>query len=68
LNSTVPAFDSYVLPVIAFAVGQAEQTLLEDRVLAVPERQGKAELLLIVGDAGQAILAPAVGASGPGRD
>src|SRR5262249_30627295 len=51
-----------VLPVVALAVGQAEQALFEDGVLAVPEGQGEAEALLIVGDAGQAVLAPAVGA------
>ena len=51
-----------VLAVIALAVGQAEQALLEDRVLAVPEGQREAEPLLVVGDAGQAVFAPAVGA------
>ena len=51
-----------VLAVIALAVGQAEETLLEDRVRAVPERQGEAEPLLVIGDAGQAVFAPAVGA------
>ena len=51
-----------VLAVVAFAVGQAEQPLLEDRVLAVPQRDGEAELLLVVGDAGEAVFAPAVGA------
>ena len=51
-----------VLAVVALAVGQAEQAFLEDRVLAVPEGQGEAEPLLVVGDAGQAVLAPAVGA------
>ena len=57
-----------VLAVVALAVGQAEQPLLEDRVLAVPQGQREAELLLVVGDAGEAVLAPAVGAaSGPGR-
>ena len=51
-----------VLAVVALAVGQAEQAFLEDRVLAVPQGQGEAEPLLVVGDAGQAVLAPAVGA------
>ena len=51
-----------VLAVIALAVGQAEQAFLEDRVLAVPQGQREAEPLLVVGDAGQAVLAPAVGA------
>ena len=51
-----------VLAVIALAVGQAEQPLLENRVLAVPQGQREAEPLLVVGDAGQAIFAPAIGA------
>ena len=51
-----------VLAVVAFAVGQAEQAFLEDRVLAVPQGQGEAEPLLVVGDAGQAVFAPAIGA------
>ena len=37
-----------VLAVVALAVGQPEQPLLEDRVAAVPERQREAEPLLVV--------------------
>ena len=51
-----------VLAVIALAVGEPEQALLEDRVRAVPQRQCEAEPLLPVGEAGQAVLPPAVGA------
>src|SRR5262249_24496587 len=51
-----------VLAVVALAVGQPEQPLLEDGVLAVPQGQGEAEALPVVGDAGQPVLAPAVGA------
>ena len=47
---------------IALAVGQSEQPFLEDRILAVPQGKRKAEPLLIVGNAGEAILAPAIGA------
>src|SRR5205807_748310 len=53
----------YFFAVVAFAIGQAEKTLLEDGVLAVPEGEREAELLLVVGDAGNAVLAPAVGAA-----
>jgi hypothetical protein len=49
-----------VLTVVAFTVGQAEQAFVEDRVYAVPQGQGEAEALLVVGDAGQAVLALAV--------
>ena len=47
---------------VALAVGQAEEPLFEDGVLPVPEGQREAKPLLIVGDAGQAVLPPAVGA------
>ena len=52
----------HVLAVVAFAVGEAEQPFLEDRVLAVPQGQREAEALLVIGNAGDAVLAPAVGA------
>src|SRR5262249_13843761 len=51
----------HVLAVVALAVGQPEQPLFQDRILPVPQRQGEAEPLLVVGDARQAVLAPAVG-------
>ena len=49
-----------VLAVIALAVGQPERALFEDGVLPIPECEGKAEPLPVVGDAGQAVLAPVV--------
>ena len=52
----------HVLAVVALAVGEAEQALLQDRVLAVPQGERQAQALLVVGDAGDAVLAPAVGA------
>src|SRR5262249_51624981 len=51
-----------VLAVVALAVGQSEQAFLEDGVLAVPQSQGEAESLLIIGNARQTVLPPAVGA------
>ena len=50
-----------VLAVIALRRRQAEEAFLEDRVLAVPEGGGEAEELIAVADAGDAVLAPAVG-------
>src|SRR5262249_31451410 len=50
-----------ILAVVALAAGQAEQAFLEDGVLAVPQGQGEAEVLVTVTDAGQAILVPAIG-------
>ena len=52
-----------VLAVIALRVGKAEKPLLEDRILAVPEREPEAEKLAVVAEAGDRILAPAIGAA-----
>ena len=49
-----------VLAVVALAVGQPECAFLEDRVLSVPQRECEAQPLVIVADAGQAVLAPAI--------
>src|SRR5262245_55408838 len=49
-----------VLAVVALAVRESEETLLENRVLAVPQGQSKAEPLLVVGEPRQAVLAPAI--------
>ena len=51
-----------VLAVVPLAVGEPEEALLEDGVALVPEGEGKAEALLVVGDPAEAILAPAIGA------
>ena len=51
-----------VLAVVPLAVGQSEEPLLEDRILPVPQGQREAEALFVIGDAGQAVFAPAVGA------
>src|SRR5215467_4568590 len=50
-----------VLAVIPFAVGQPKQALLENGILRVPQRQGEAKVLLVVRDAGKAVLAPSIG-------
>jgi hypothetical protein len=57
-----PAFLD-VFAVIAFVTGQTVQAFLEDRVVLVPERDGEAEPALAIGDAEQAIFAPAIGAA-----
>ena len=49
-----------VLTVVALGIGQAEETLFQNRVPLVPQRQGQAEPLLIVADPGEAILTPPV--------
>src|SRR5262245_50281800 len=52
-----------VFAVIAFVAGEAEEALLENRVLAVPEGQREADILMAVADTSQAVFAPAVGAA-----
>src|SRR5215475_8759918 len=51
----------HVLAVIALDAGDAEEAFLEDRIAAVPERPGEAEALMVVRDAGEAVLPPPVG-------
>src|SRR5262249_22696164 len=50
----------HVLAVVALRAREAEETLLQDRVPAVPERDREAHVLVTVGEAHQAVLAPAV--------
>src|SRR5713226_4429793 len=52
-----------VLAVITLAVGQTEEAFLENRVTAVPQREGQTEPLLVVADAGEPVLAPAIRAA-----
>ena len=46
---------------IALAVRQSKHSLLEDRVPAVPESDGKTQTLLLVADAGDTVFAPVIG-------
>src|SRR5436309_2242405 len=41
----------HVFAVIAFVAGEAEEPLLEDRIVPVPEREREAQPALAVGDA-----------------
>ena len=51
-----------VLPVVALGVGEAEHPLLQDRIGAVPQGEGETELLAVIADPRDAVLAPPVGA------
>jgi hypothetical protein len=53
----------HILAVVSFGAGKAEESLLEDWIAPVPERQGEAEAPLPVGDAEQTILTPPVGSA-----
>src|SRR5580700_1218218 len=52
-----------VLTVVAFAIGETEKPLFQDRVFFVPQGEGEAQPLLLVADSGQAIFAPAIRAA-----
>lgn len=46
---------------VSFGACQAEDSLLEDSILLIPEGEGKAEAALTITDAQQTILPPPVG-------
>ena len=48
---------------ITLVPSHAEKTFLEDAVLAVPEGQREAKALMVVGYAGDTVLAPAIRAT-----
>src|SRR4249920_1611928 len=52
----------YILTVVALAVREPEQTLLKNRVPAIPHGHAKAQQLLVIADTGNTIFTPAVGA------
>src|SRR6267142_2676641 len=52
-----------VLTMIAFAVGKAEKTLFENWIASVPKGKRQAEPLVMIAEAGEAILAPSIGAA-----
>src|SRR5262245_5071145 len=52
----------HALPVLAFAVGQTEEPLVQNGVAVIPQRQFETEELMIVGNTQLAIRAPTVGA------
>ena len=54
-----------VFAVVGLAVRQPEHTFFEDGVFAVPQSHAEAQPLIVVADAGKAILTPVIGA-GPG--
>src|SRR5208282_4165557 len=56
----VPPVVLHVLAVVRLGAGQPEDTLLEDRITAVPQREAETEPLLDVAEAGQAVLTPPV--------
>src|SRR5215469_2366735 len=52
----------HVLAMIAFAIRKSEEAFLQDRISFVPERESKAQQLLIVTNASQSVFSPTVSA------
>ena len=50
----------HILTMVALTVRQAKETLLQNRVPLVPQREGEAQSLLIITDPGQAIFTPPI--------
>ena len=50
----------HVLAVIAFVARQSEQTLFEDGIALIPQREGKADQLMAIRDARKSVFVPAV--------
>ena len=57
----VDLFD--IFAVIALGIREPKETLLQNRILAIPKGERQAETLQIVRDAGKSIFAPAIGAA-----
>src|SRR5213078_5041031 len=51
-----------VLAVVALGPGEAEQTLLQDRIAAVPDRRRHADAALAVAQAQEAVFPPSIDA------
>jgi hypothetical protein len=60
--SRAPAVGSKRQTEIALAVSQPEEAFLENGIPPVPQGQSEVEPLLIIRNAGKAILSPAIGA------
>ncbi len=51
-----------ILAVVALIAGEAEEPLFEDRILAIPKAKSKADELVTIAEAADAVFAPAIGA------
>ena len=51
-----------VFAVVALGAGEPEHALFEDGIAAVVERESKADALMAIADARDAVFAPAIGA------
>jgi hypothetical protein len=46
---------------ITLAASEAKEPFFQDRVTTIPERQGKAQPLVVIRDASEAVFTPAIG-------
>ena len=51
-----------VFTVIPFVAREAEDPFFQNRISSVPEGDGEADILMTIGNAGQSVLIPAIGA------
>jgi hypothetical protein len=49
-----------VFAVIALRAGQTEETLLDDRITFIPQRDGHADVLIAIAHTGQTVFVPAI--------
>src|SRR5919197_5737606 len=51
-----------VLSMVTLSATEAKEPFFQERITAIPERQGKTQPLVVIGDPGEAVFTPAVGA------
>jgi hypothetical protein len=47
---------------ITLAPSEPKEPFFQDRIMAIPKRYGKAQPLVVIGEPGEAVLPPAIGA------
>src|SRR5262249_60753258 len=50
-----------VLPMVALIAREAKEPFFQERIAAIPERQGKTQPLVVIRDAGEAVLTARIG-------
>src|SRR5207302_11007826 len=48
----------HVFPMIALTATEAKEPFFQDRITAIPERQGKTQPLVVIADPGETVLTP----------
>src|SRR5919197_2802517 len=50
-----------VFPMVTLSATEAKEPFFQERITAIPERQGKTQPLVLIGDPGEAVFSPPVG-------